>query len=127
VLFVGLNPSIADHRVDDRTIRRCIQFARDWGFGQLAMGNLFAFRTSSPRLLRRAPNPIGPRNDAWLRRLIVSADEVVVAWGNNGSYLDRDRVVRAMMERPRCLAITKAGCPKHPLYISAAARLREFV
>jgi len=52
VLFIGLNPSTADHQQDDPTIRRCIRFARDWGFGELIAANLFAFRTKSPRLLR---------------------------------------------------------------------------
>jgi len=41
VLFVGLNPSTADAHRDDATIRRCTRFARDWGFGQLLVGNLF--------------------------------------------------------------------------------------
>jgi hypothetical protein len=27
VMFIGLNPSVADETADDPTIRRCIQFA----------------------------------------------------------------------------------------------------
>src|SRR4051812_15620668 len=45
VLFAMLNPSTADETTNDPTIRRCIGFARAWGFGSLAVGNLFAFRT----------------------------------------------------------------------------------
>lgn len=126
VLFVGLNPSTADHRVDDPTIRRCIQFASDWGFGGLAMANLFAFRTPWPRVLRRAANPVGPRNDAWLRRLVDEAELTVAAWGNHGDYMDRDRQVVKMLRKPKCLAITKRGRPKHPLYLSKSAELRDF-
>ena len=49
VLFIGLNPSTADETLDDRTIRRCIAFARDWGYARLHMANLFAFRATEPR------------------------------------------------------------------------------
>src|SRR4029077_5114543 len=69
VLFVMLNPSTADETTDDPTIRRCIGFARTWGFGSLAGANLFAFRTLKPRQLRPASEPIGAGNDDWLVRL----------------------------------------------------------
>lgn len=125
VLFIGLNPSTADHRVDDRTIRRCVEFARSWGFGQLAMANLFALRTSSPQVLRHTSDPVGPRNDRWLQRLIGEAEEVVVAWGDHGAYLARDRVVLAMLVRPRCLGLSKLGHPRHPLYMRGTTMLRD--
>lgn len=32
-MFIGLNPSIADEVVDDPTIRRCIRYAKEWGYG----------------------------------------------------------------------------------------------
>jgi hypothetical protein len=123
VLFIGLNPSTADHRVDDPTIRRCVQFARTWGFGRLAVANLFALRTSSPRGLRRVNDPVGPRNDRWLRQLIDDAAVVVAAWGNGGAYLERDRMVLGMIRRPRCLGISKRGFPRHPLYIRSTTAL----
>ena len=47
VLFVMLNPSTADEATDDPTIRRCIGFARTWGFASRAASNLFAYRTTS--------------------------------------------------------------------------------
>jgi len=50
--FIGLNPSTADETEDDPTIRRCIGFARDWGFGGIVMLNLFAYRSTDPRQLR---------------------------------------------------------------------------
>lgn len=125
VLFVGLNPSTADHRVDDRTIRRCIGFAQAWGFGQLFVANLFAYRTPFPSALRNVDNPVGPYNDRWLRRLANEAKVVVAAWGNHGSYLGRDRDALPLLGRPMCLAMSKRGQPKHPLYIPASAKLRD--
>src|SRR5882724_4976365 len=69
VLFVGLNPSTADALQDDPTIRRCIRFAKAWGYGALYMGNLFAFRATDPRAMKAEADAVGPDNDGWLRQL----------------------------------------------------------
>lgn len=126
VLFVGLNPSTADHLVDDPTIRRCMAFAHGWGFGQLLVANLFAFRTSSPTRLRAARDPIGADNDRWIGRLTRDAHLTVVAWGNHGGFLDRDADVLQLLGAPHCLTVNKSGQPKHPLYVQASAQLRPF-
>ncbi|WP_131822315.1 DUF1643 domain-containing protein, partial [Mycobacteroides chelonae] len=39
VEFIMLNPSTADAEVDDATIRRCIGFAKQWGYGALVVRN----------------------------------------------------------------------------------------
>ena len=51
-VFIGLNPSTADATQDDPTIRRCVGFARQWGFDWLFMGNLYAYRSTDPKPLR---------------------------------------------------------------------------
>ena len=51
-MFIGLNPSTADETNDDPTIRRCIGYARDWGYGGLCMTNLFAFRATLPKNMK---------------------------------------------------------------------------
>ena len=43
VLFIGLNPSTADELKNDPTIRRCIGYAKDWGYGGYIMGNIYCF------------------------------------------------------------------------------------
>jgi hypothetical protein len=62
-MFIGLNPSTADERQDDPTIRRCIRFARDWGHGGLVMANVFPFRSTQPKGLLDADdrNQLGER------------------------------------------------------------------
>lgn len=125
VLFVGLNPSTADHRHDDPTIRRCIGFARAWGFGRLAVGNLFAYRTPHPALLKQAAAPVGRANDRWLRRLAAEADLVVAAWGVHGAHRERSAAVLGYLPAPKCLGTTKDGAPRHPLYLPKAAALTE--
>lgn len=87
VAFVLLNPSTADGRRDDPTIRRCIGFAREWGFGGLEVVNLFACRSTHPGGLRSAQDPVGPENDRFLAAAWDRADRVIVAWGNHGALL----------------------------------------
>jgi hypothetical protein len=116
VLFVALNPSTADERHDDPTIRRCIGFARDWGYGGVYVANLFAFRATQTSDLLAASAPIGPANDRHLRRLVTQARIVVAAWGVHGCHLGRDAVVARALPSLHCLSTTRAGFPAHPLY-----------
>ena len=120
VLFVMLNPSTADATVDDATVERCIGYAMRWGYGTLLVGNLFALRSTDPKKLRRVSDPVGPGNDAALKGLVERADLVVAAWGAHGALRDRDRHVLDLLEvQWHVLAETKAGQPRHPLYLKA--------
>lgn len=120
VLFVGLNPSTADATLDDPTIRRCIGFARAWGYGGLVMANLFAWRDTAPAGMMAAADPVGPDNDRVLQAEHVRAALTVAAWGAHGAHLGRDEVVRALLPRLHCLRLTKHGHPGHPLYLPAS-------
>jgi hypothetical protein len=117
VLFIALNPSTADHRVDDPTIRRCIGFAKSWGFGRLAVGNLFAYRSTDPKRLRIADDPVGPMNDRWLTTLASRAELTVAAWGVHGSLHGRADAVVSRLTGLHHLGITRHGHPRHPLYL----------
>lgn len=116
-MFIGLNPSTADEVEDDPTVRRCIQFAKDWGYGALYMTNLFAFRATDPAVMKADSEPIGPDTDAVLAELAKNAGVVVAAWGNHGSHSARDQQVIALLPNLHCLKVTKAGQPSHPLYL----------
>jgi len=118
VMFIGLNPSTADAVKDDNTIRRCIAFAKTWDFGSLAVGNLFAFRATKPIELRKTSDPIGLENDKWLLELKKKAKITVAAWGNNGTYLNRDQDILKMFPDLYRLKISAKGMPCHPLYLS---------
>lgn len=116
VMFIGLNPSTADETADDPTLRRTMDFARRWGFGGVGNGNLFAFRATNPKDMMAAEDPVGPENDAWLRRLAEEAGLVVAAWGNGGPFLDRSGVVRRLLPDLHVLKLNASGEPAHPLY-----------
>jgi hypothetical protein len=119
VLFVMLNPSTADETRDDPTIRRCLGFARSWGFGALAVGNLFAFRTPSPAALRLALEPVGENNDDWLLLLRAESELAVAAWGDQGRFLGRGAAIRTSLPMLHVLGTTRLGEPRHPLYLPA--------
>ena len=123
VLFIGLNPSTADETSDDPTIRRCINFVKDWGFGGLCMANLFAYRATEPKQMMISDEPIGPDNDITLKNLALKADMIVAAWGGNGVFNDRDKEVLSMIKRMLCLGKTKNGHPRHPLYVKRDTEL----
>ncbi len=117
--WVMLNPSTADATQEDPTIRRCIGFARRWGFGAIAIVNLFALRSTDPRALYADPAPVGELNDDAILEGAELAAMVVCAWGAHGQHLGRADHFRRLLRpyQPRCLGVTKHGHPRHPLYL----------
>jgi len=61
VLFVCLNPSIADGEKDDPTVVRMMRFAEAWGYGGFYVGNLFAFVLTDASKLKWTGIPRRPR------------------------------------------------------------------
>ena len=115
VLFIGLNPSIADENIDDPTITRCINFAKDWGYGTLLMANLFAFRSTYPKEIYLIDDPIGKDNDHYLLECVKQSDLIIACWGNNGTYMDREKIIKELVPNLYCLQKNKNGTPHHPL------------
>lgn len=122
VMFIGLNPSTADETNDDPTVRRCIGFARAWGYGGIYMLNLFAFRATDPRSMKAAPAPIGPENNRFLRMYYEEAGIAIAAWGAHGAFMRRDELVALLLPQLHCLGTTKDGHPRHPLYLRSTER-----
>lgn len=118
LVFIGLNPSTADAINDDPTIRRCIGFAKSFGFGGVMMLNVYAFRATKPAVLKKAADPNGPLNDETLRRYGKAASMVLAAWGNHCPYDRQEAVIQLIGRNFHCLGINASGTPKHPLYIS---------
>lgn len=124
VCWIMLNPSTADAERDDPTIRRCIGFSRDWGYGALSVVNLFALRATDPYELRRHTNPVGSGCDRHIDAEVERADLVIVAWGNHGALLGRGYEVALRIPRGRLnvLGMTSKGQPSHPLYLPKTAK-----
>lgn len=134
LVVVMLNPSTADARTDDPTIRRCMGFARRDGFGGLVVLNLFAWRAAKPAaLLADGPDRVGPDNDWHLTSVAESYPgcRVLCAWGAHRAATP-ERVGHAVRLLQRhgatllCLGRTASGAPRHPLYVRGDAAMEPF-
>lgn len=124
--LIMLNPSKATERHNDPTIERCERRARALGFGAFCAVNIFALRETDPQKMRRHPDPEGPHNLDVLFAHCTWADAVIAAWGVHGAHLDQGaRIAERLLEREiplLCFGRTKAGHPRHPLYIPYSAQ-----
>lgn len=124
VMFIGLNPSTADETQDDPTIRRCIGFAKAWGYGALCMTNLFAFRATDPKVMKAQPMPLVCEFVENSNRIIDVAKDaglIVCAWGAHGNFQNRANetvsFLRIYKIKLHHLGLNRDGTPKHPLYL----------
>jgi hypothetical protein len=130
LVFIMLNPSTADEKDDDPTIRRCRGFAKDLGYDGLIVVNLYAYRATRPKdLWKINSDPVGDYNDDFIIRLCEGRD-VCCAWGANakiGRVAEVNNILSNLQgTRVFCLGLTKGGMPKHPLYIKATQELIRY-
>lgn len=120
-LFVMLNPSTATEFQNDPTVERCERRARTLGFGAFRVTNIFAYRATDPKVMRRVVDPIGPNNDDAISNGAAWANRIICAWGSHGAHMDRGTLVETLLRataKPLWhLGLTQGGQPKHPLYI----------
>lgn len=131
--FVMLNPSVADEKLPDPTVTKCVGFARRWGFGAVIVVNLFALRSTLPEVLKKAQDPTGPHNAHFVKRVLDSrwTKRLVLAWGNEGALHARDEAFMVVNEQremyclqpPNKSALTRLGAPRHPSRIDYSSRL----
>lgn len=132
--ILGVNPSTADAKVDDQTIRKDMGFARRLGCRRIIKGNKFAFRATDVKALRTARDPIGPENDAYLGDIMQDADIVIVAWGSLSKLPKRLRSrwrtivkIAGVFGKPLyCFGTAQDGQPRHTLMLSYDTPLIEW-
>jgi hypothetical protein len=129
MLFLMNNPSTADAREDDSTIRRVKGFAWEWGFHRVYVGNTNPTRGTDPKAVKLAEEPWLFENDRQLRRLAARVETIIAAWGNDA---DRELAKRAYLvvrdiKPVHVLGLTKLGAPKHPLYLAANTKPKVWI
>lgn len=127
VMFIGLNPSTADELKNDPTIRRCIRFAKEWGYSGILMMNAYSFRATDPKVMKAEAEPVGAGNDQAFRERHPEAGLIIAAWGGHCEKARALELQHVLTGREiHCLGINANGSPKHPLYLRADEKPRKF-
>lgn len=121
VVWIMLNPSVADHELEDNTVRRCCLYAQDWGYSGIVIVNIFAYRDTDPAKMKKYHAPIGKDNDKYILEVIEDEETglIIGGWGQHGSHLNRNTKIKELLAHKtiNCLGKTKCGNPLHPLYL----------
>lgn len=132
ILFVGMNPSVANAEASDPTCHRELIFARDWGYTRYLKGNVLDWRATSPRDIPPEPDvACSPANIPTLQEMAAESETIVLAYGKLHKRFQpvTDRVIQAMADTRKplmCLGLNKDGSAKHPLYLRKDTRLIPF-
>jgi len=123
VLFIMLNPSLADNYQDDPTIRRLIKFAKLYGYGGFYVGNLFSYITPYPSELLDKDLMFSKKNIHEIKKMTGLIKDVVYGWGNS---FEEPEWLKQIISNPKCFGKNKNKTPKHPLYLSYNNKLVNY-
>ncbi|UPT99301.1 DUF1643 domain-containing protein [Bradyrhizobium barranii subsp. apii] len=132
VMWICMNPSVADANVDDPTVNRIIDFSMGWDFDGMVLVNCCDLRATKPEaLLEPGVVPCSKGNLPLIRSTAKEAQRIVCAWGNLHRELvhhaiNVESALRADRHTLYCLGTNAGGSPKHPLYVRGDTPLTEF-
>ena len=134
ITFIGFNPSKADEKEDDATIRRVIKFAKSWGYGGVYMVNCYSIISTNPYIINDhyIKNQLTiddiRANQFFIELCTSKSNEVVFAWGTfkavKQSFVEEYLIDKFPLAK--CLLKNIDGSPRHPLYIRADKELELF-
>ncbi len=123
--YIGVNPSTADHTLDDATVRKWRGFTGRMGYNKFVVANLFAYRATDVNELKQIEDPIGNMCDHYINLLIERCDILIPCWGNKSKLPKTlqyripqvEGMLMASGKEVLCFGKTQSGCPKHPLML----------
>jgi hypothetical protein len=130
IMFIMLNPSSADAKRDDPTIRRCINFTKKWGYGGIYVGNLYPLISPKPKLLLRSSSVYHLDNKSNLNEMAKKCTRIVCAWGNFLVIKKLgfpDDFFLELKDKLYYISISKNKTPKHPLYLSGNLEMKKWL
>ena len=122
ILYIMLNPSLADDKNDDPTIRRLINFSKKFNYGGFLVGNIFTKITPNPKEIDKSKG-MSDKNFEKLLNLINKVDQIVYAWGNS---VEEPQLLKELILSPKCFGKNLNGTPKHPLYLPKNSKLIDY-
>ena len=122
ILYIMLNPSLADDKNDDPTIRRLINFTKKFNYGGFLVGNIFTKITPNPKEIDKSKG-MSDKNFEKLLNLINKVDQIVYAWGNS---VEEPQLLKELILSPKCFGKNLNGTPKHPLYLPKNSKLIDY-
>ena len=122
ILYIMLNPSLADDKNDDPTIRRLINFTKKFNYGGFLVGNIFSTITPNPKEIDKSKG-MSDKNFEKLLNLINKVDQIVYAWGNS---VEEPQLLKELILSPKCFGKNLNGTPKHPLYLPKNSKLIDY-
>lgn len=130
-LFCGMNPSTARADVNDPTIVREIGFTKRFGLSTYVKVNILDYRATNPDDLLKVDGPRSMENLPAIRNAAADADIIIMAYGvMHKSFEPEIRETVEMLRKDGrelwCLGRTKAGHPRHPLYLKSDTPLERF-
>jgi hypothetical protein len=91
------------------------------GFDAIDVVNIFAYRATDPKVLKKSVNPVGPDNDQAILESVGNADMTICAWGGHGDHKNRHIEIKSLLKtnciKAHVLSLTAKGHPGHPLYL----------
>lgn len=137
VLYIGVNPSTADHTIDDQTVKKWKGFSKvlpNAPVKLFTVANLFAYRATDVNTLKGVVDPIGIENDSYINRMIAKADILIPCWGNKSKLpkelryriTEVENKLKVSGKPVLCFGKTNSGCPKHPLMLGYDTPIVEY-
>ncbi len=137
LMVIGLNPSTASDLEPDNTMRRIMGYAQNNGFDGFIMINLYPQRSTNPKNLDSQLNEQRHNENLKIIRQIakkVNSPTILLGFGSNimrRSYLkacliDIVNELRDLNPQWKCIKLTKAGHPGHPLYLPKDKAFEDF-
>ena len=123
ILWIGMNPSVADAQASDPTCNREQIFSADWGFTRYIKTNILDWRATSPKDLPRDPSLArSAQNLACILDQVRACEMIVLGYGKmhtrfQPAVRDTLAALRQNNHRLFCLALNSDGSARHPLYL----------
>jgi len=124
ITYIMLNPSKADDKDDDKTIKRLIFFSKKFGYGGFYVGNIYPKITPYINELYKNISHDKNENKKHIKSMIKKSSKVVYAWGK--TIDSPPKWIQKIVEKPFCFGLNKNGTPKHPLYLKKETSLIRF-